>query len=246
MDLLTIVGILFGIFTIALGQFLEGGHLISLLNVPALIIVLGGTFAAVMIETPWKTFVRSLSMLPWIFIPPRTNFTEYVKKLVLWSTLAKRKGILGLESILVEDLDEFTKRGLIVLIDSGDAKSLRNVLNIEFERRLNNELEAAMVFESMGGYAPTIGILGAVIGLIKVMGNLTEPDKLGIGVGVAFVATIYGVGCANLFFLPVANKLKRIVVNKMRMYEMILEGLVSIADGENINVLEVKLLGFAR
>lgn len=246
MDLLTIAGILFGVFTITLGQFLEGGHLISLLNAPALLIVLGGTFAAVMIETSWRTFVRSFFMLPWIFMPPKNNFAEQVKKLVLWSSLVKRKGILSLESVLAEDLDEFTKRGLIVLIDSGDAKSLRSILDIEFDRRLNKELDAAMVFESMGGYAPTIGILGAVIGLIKVMGNLTEPDKLGIGVGVAFIATIYGVGFANLFFLPVANKLKRIVANKMRMYEMILEGLVSIADGENIDILEVKLLGFVR
>ncbi len=246
MDLLTIVGMLVGIFTIILGQFLEGGHLITLFNVPALIIVFGGTCGAVMIETPWKIFVRSLVMSTWIFLSPQTNTDIHIKKLITWSTLAKRKGILGLESVLADEADEFTRIGLILLIDKGDTKTLRNVLDVELEHRLNNELDAARVFESMGGYAPTIGIIGAVIGLIQVMGNLTEPSKLGMGIAVAFVATVYGVGFANLFFLPVANKLKKIVFKHIKVYEMIKEGLVSIAEGENIQVLELKLLGFTK
>jgi chemotaxis protein MotA len=244
MDLLTIVGMLFGVCTIILGQFLEGGHLVSLLNVPALIIVFGGTCGAVMIETPWKTFFRSLHILPWIFLPPRSNIENYVKKITAWSTIAKRKGILGLENALVDEDDKFVKKGLTLLIDKGDAKSIRNVLRIDLEQQLNNEIDAAKVFENMGGYSPTIGIIGAVIGLIQVMGNLGEPSKLGLGIAVAFVATIYGVGLANLFFIPIANKLKRIVIKQQKMYEMILEGLASIADGENINILELKLLGF--
>jgi chemotaxis protein MotA len=246
MDLLTIVGMFVGLFAIAFGQFLEGGHIFSLLNAPALIIVLGGTCGAVMIETPWHTFVRSIVLLPWILVPPESRINEYVKKITNWYAVAKRKGILGLEVSLAEESDEFTKKGLTLLIDKGDAKSLRKILSLEIEAKLRNELEAVKVFESMGGYAPTIGIIGAVIGLIQVMSNLSEPGKLGLGIAVAFVATIYGVGLANLFFIPVANKLRRVIIDAEKVHEMIMEGLISIAEGENLHVLELKLLGFAK
>lgn len=244
MDFLSIFGLIFGLGTILLGQHLEGGHLITLLNAPALVIVLGGTIGAVMIETPWKTFIRALQILPWTILPPKANFQAYVKKITNWNAIAKRKGVLGLENALNEEEDNFIKKGLIILIDKGDAKTLRHLLELDLEKQMQHEIDAAKVFENMGGYSPTIGIIGAVIGLIHVMGNLAEPSKLGLGIAVAFVATIYGVALANLFFIPISIKLKQVILNYQKIYGMVTEGLVGIAEAENANVLELKMQGF--
>ena len=244
MDVLSILGLLLGVAAILLGQHLEGGQLATLLNGPALLIVLGGTIGAVMVQTPMHTFLRALRMVTWTFYPPRIDFTETIQQIISWSRTARREGLLGLENIAQEDIDGFAQKGLQLLVDGSEPESIRRVLDIEIDSREKFDQRGAKVFESMGGYSPTLGIIGAVLGLIQVMGNLSDPGKLGDGIAVAFVATIYGVGAANLLFLPVANKLKTYAMNFTLHRELILEGIVSIAEGENPRNIEAKLLGY--
>jgi len=246
MDILSLVGLLLGIGAILLGQHLEGGHITTLVNGPALLIVLGGTVGAVMLQSPYKVFMRAMRMLFWTFISPKKNFEQGIDKIVRWSNIARKEGLLGLEDVEDHESDPFTQKGLQLLIDGSEPESIRSILDVDISTRERFDIQAARVFESMGGYAPTIGIIGAVLGLIQVMGNLSDPSKLGSGIAVAFVATIYGVGSANLLFLPVSNKLKSIVHNHSMYQEMIAEGMVSIAEGENPRNIEIKLLGFLR
>lgn len=246
MDFLTLGGILFAFTAILLGQFLEGGHIGALMNGPALLIVFGGTIGAVMVETPLPIFKRAIRIFPWIFFPPKIDLDTQVEKIVLWSSVARKQGLLGLETITENEEDEFCRKGLMLLVDGGDPKGIRSILEIEIDNQLETELLASKVYESMGGYSPTIGIIGAVLGLIHVMANLSDPTKLGGGIAVAFVATIYGVGLANLIFLPMAKKLHRVIVNKTKEAQMIIEGLIAISEGENPRIIQMKLDGFSK
>lgn len=244
MDILSIIGIIVGITAILVGQYLEGGHISSLLNGPAILIVLGGTLGAVMLQSPFATFTRGIRMLWWAFIPPKIHNQVAIDKLVSWSNIARKEGLLGLENIEETEQDPFTRKGLQLLVDGSEPENIRAILDVDINTREHHDMLAARIYESMGGYAPTIGIIGAVMGLIQVMGNLSDPAKLGSGIAVAFVATIYGVGSANLIFLPIANKLKNIIHAQVQYREMIVEGMVSIAEGENSRNIETKLLGF--
>jgi chemotaxis protein MotA len=246
MDLLSLVGLLLGAAAIIIGQYLEGGHLSSLVNGPAILIVLGGTFGAVMLQSPFATFVRGMRMLRWTFLPPKVHHQEAIDKIVAWSNIARKEGLLGLENAEESEPDPFTRKGLQLLVDGSEPENIRNILDVDIYAKEHHDVQAARIFESMGGYAPTLGIVGAVMGLIQVMGNLSDPAKLGSGIAVAFVATIYGVGTANLIFLPVANKLKNIIHSHVQYREIIVEGMVSIAEGENPRNIETKLLGFLR
>ena len=152
--------------------------------------------------------------------------------------------MLSLQAVIESEKDPFVVKSLTMLIDGGDPKTIRRVLEIELESRHNNQLEATKVFESMGGYSPTIGIIGAVIGLIHVMNNLSDPQLLGSGIAVAFVATIYGVGLANIFWIPMANKLQKLILSENRKNRMLIEGIISICNGENPRVTEFKLKGY--
>ncbi|HCB43779.1 MAG TPA: flagellar motor protein, partial [Pseudomonas sp.] len=156
----------------------------------------------------------------------------------------RKEGLLGLESLADMEADPFARKGLQLLVDGSEPEALRSILEVELVNREHADLMAAKVYESMGGYSPTIGIIGAVMGLIHVMGNLADPSRLGAGIAVAFVATIYGVALANLFLLPVAAKLKAVVMQQSKYREMMLEGLLSIAEGENPRSIEMKLEGF--
>ena len=244
LDILSIIGITIGIAAILVGQYLEGGHISTLVNGPAILIVLGGTLGAVMLQSPFSTFMRGMRMLFWTFFPPTVHDIETVEKLVSWSNIARKEGLLGLENIEESEEDPFTRKGLQLLVDGSEPDNIRAILDVAIGTKEHHDLQAARIFESMGGYSPTIGIIGAVMGLIQVMGNLSDPSKLGSGIAVAFVATIYGVGAANLIFLPVANKLKNIIHTQVQFREMIVEGMVSIAEGENPRNIETKLLGF--
>ena len=246
MDILSLLGLLLGIGAVLLGQYLEGGHITTLVNGPALLIVIGGTVGAVMLQSPFGIFMRAMRMLFWTFFAPKKNFAEGIDKIVRWSNIARKEGLLGLEDVEDHESDPFTQKGLQLLIDGSEPESIRGILDVDISTRERFDIQAARVFESMGGYAPTIGIIGAVMGLIQVMGNLSDPSKLGSGIAVAFVATIYGVGSANLLFLPISSKLKFIVHNHSLYQEMIVEGMVSIAEGENPRNIETKLLGFLR
>lgn len=246
MDLLSLVGLILGVTAILVGQFLEGGHIGSLMNGPAILIVLGGTFGAVMLQSPLSIFLRGMRMLIWTFLPPKVRTQDAIDKIVSWSGIARKEGLLGLENIEESESDPFTRKGLQLLVDGSEPDNIRGILDVDIYTKEHYDMQAARIFESMGGYAPTLGIIGAVMGLIQVMGNLSDPSKLGGGIAVAFVATIYGVGSANLIFLPVSNKLKNIIHAHVQYMEMIVEGMVSIAEGENPRNIETKLLGFLR
>ncbi len=246
MDLLTLLGLVTGISAILFGQHLEGGQLGTLFNGPAMLIVLGGTLGAVMVQTPLRTFMRSMRMLSWVFFSPRINIGEMVEQILMWSRIARKDGLLGLENLDDNTVDEFAYKGIQLVVDGNEPANIRNILDIEISNHELRDIQCAKVFESMGGYSPTIGIIGAVLGLIQVMGNLSDPSKLGDGIAVAFVATIYGVGAANLVFIPVANKLKAHVQRFTQYRELIVEGVVAIAEGENPRNIEIKLHGFLR
>jgi len=245
-DFLTIFGLIIGVSAILVGQYLEGGVLSTLINGPAALIVIGGTLGAVMLQSPVSVFVRAIKMLWWTISIPQFNSEEVIRKIINWSMIARREGLLGLENLEDAETDPFAKKGLQLLIDGSEPEAIRTIMEVDIHTRENFDIQAARVFESMGGYSPTIGIIGAVLGLIQVMGNLSDPGKLGGGIAVAFVATIYGVALANLVLLPIANKLKSIVISSAHFNEMIVEGLVSIAEGENPRNIETKLLGFLR
>lgn len=240
------MGLIVGVAAILLGQYLEGGHIGALINGPAVLIVLGGTLGAVMLQSPFATFMRGMRMLLWTFVPPQIQNEEIIRKLVSWSNIARKEGLLGLENIEEAEKDPFARKGLQLLVDGSEPDSIRAILEVDINTREHHDTQSARIFESMGGYSPTIGIIGAVIGLIQVMGNLSDPSKLGSGIAVAFVATIYGVGAANLVFIPIATKLKNIVHMQAMYREMIVEGMVSIAEGENPRNIETKLFGFLR
>ncbi len=244
MDILSIAGILVSIGAILSGIVLDGGTIDSLVNVPALIIVLGGTVGATLLQFPPIVFIRSLKMFSWVLKPPKVNLLTQIDKVVLWSSLARKEGLLGLENALPNEKDPFIKKGLQLLIDGNEPETIRDVLNLDMYSKEDSGLQAAGLYEAMGGYAPTIGILGAVMGLIHVMQNLTNPELLGQGIATAFVATIYGVGSANLIFLPIANKLKLHVLALTQAREMLTEGIIAIADGENPRNIKLKLSGY--
>lgn len=245
-DILTILGLIIGVTAILLGQQLEGGKLSTLINGPAALIVIGGTLGAVMLQSPMMVFVRAIKMLWWTISTPQFDSEAVIQKIISWSNIARREGLLGLENLEDTEEDPFSKKGLQLLIDGSEPEAIRTIMEVDIHTRESFDIQAARVYESMGGYSPTIGIIGAVLGLIQVMGNLSDPSKLGGGIAIAFVATIYGVALANLILLPIANKLKSIVITDAHYNEMIVEGLVSIAEGENPRNIETKLLGFLR
>lgn len=244
MDLLSVVGVLVGIVAILGGNFLEGGQWQTLVNLPAGLIVIGGTFGAVALQTPRSIFMLAVARSRWIFAPPLSDFSGSLNKVVSWSQIARREGLLGLEKILQKEPNPFAKKGLSLLVDGFEAGEIRRVLELDVNSQDRRNREAAHVFESMGGYAPTIGIIGAVLGLIHVMGNLQDPSTLGSGIAVAFVATIYGVGFANLLLIPCANKIRAYGRQQSQLHEMLIEGVVGIAEGENPRAIDQKLRGF--
>lgn len=244
MDLISILGLLTGVAAIVVGQLLEGGHLGSLIQPTAFMIVIGGTFGAVMLQSPWHVFLGGLRMAVWTVRPPRTNMLGIISEVVTWSGVARREGLLALEARIASYPDPFVQKALQLLVDGIDPDRIRQVLEVEIDAWEKELKHAARVWESAGGYSPTIGILGAVMGLIHVMENLTDPAKLGAGIAVAFVATIYGVGAANLIFLPMSKKLLSIVAHQVAMREMVLDGVLGIAHGDNPRLIESRLMGY--
>ena len=244
MDILSIIGVILAFGAIVGGNWLEGGHLEALVNGPALIIVLGGSLGAILLQTPLAIFMRALRMTGSVFLPASKPLEPMIGSMVEWSQRARKEGLLGLEDVYEKEQDSFVRKGLQLLVDGSEPETIRHVLEVEMENREHMDMQAAKMFEAMGGYTPTIGIIGAVMGLIHVMQNLADPEKLGGGIATAFVATIYGVGLANLFLLPFANKLKSLVRREVQFRELVIEGIVAIAEGENPRNIEAKLQGF--
>jgi chemotaxis protein MotA len=243
-DKLSLFGLALGLGALFIGQGLEGGNVGSLLQLPAFLIVIGGTFGAVMLQSSAPTFVRGLRMLRWVWRPPVVEYRQVIDQIVAWSHLARREGLLALEGPATAQKDPFVRKGLQLLVDGAEPERLREILAVEVGTHEDNLRQAARIWESAGGYAPTIGILGAVLGLIQVMENLSDPARLGAGIATAFVATIYGVGLANLVFLPVGNKLKLHIARRVTYQEIIVDGLICIANGDNPRLIENRLKGY--
>lgn len=244
MDKLSLIGLLIGLGGIVGGQLLEGGALSFLFQGAAFLIVFGGTVGAVMLQSPIKVFVSGIKMGGWVFVTPPLSPQKLVYQITAWSSLARKDGILALEPQIAASKDKFVKKGLQLLVDGNSAEKIREVLEVDVQTYEQLRWQSARVWESAAGYSPTIGILGAVLGLIHIMQNLSEPSKLGGGIAVAFVSTIYGVGLANLVFLPMANKLKMLILQQVMVREILMDGLAAIANGENPRFVENKLQGY--
>ncbi|MEW5771350.1 MAG: flagellar motor protein [Pseudomonadota bacterium] len=244
MDIISIIGITIGLLAILLGQFLEGGHIGSLLQLTAFMIVVGGTVGAVMLQSSLRVFLDGLNMLKWVFVTPRIAPHETLQMLLDWSQHARRGGLLALEPFIEQQPDLFHRRGLQMLVDGAEPEVLRDTLELDLQAYEQHHVEASKIWMAAGGYSPTIGILGAVMGLIHVMENLSDPSKLGAGIAVAFVATIYGVGGANLLYIPIANKLRYLIGRQVANKELFIQGIVAIANGENPRIIDAKLQGY--
>jgi chemotaxis protein MotA len=240
-DILSLVGFAMGLGAIVLTMTIDGGNLGSLVQLSAMIIVGGGTIGAVLVQTPLAVFLRGCRMLMWVFLPPRDDREDLVNNLVAWLRTARRQFILALDPVAEQQSDPFLRQGLRLVVDGIDAAQIRVVLEAMIGTQEHEEMLASEMFEAMGGYAPTVGILGAVMGLITVMSHLEDPTKLGSGIATAFVATVYGVGAANLVCLPIGNKLKVLVRRRMRRLEMITEGMIGIAIMEQPMQFEMRL-----
>ena len=244
MDFLSIVGLVMGLGAICISMTLDGGNLFALLQLSAAVIVLGGTFAAVLLQTPLAIFLRALKMALWVFLPPKNDMPELLRLLTDWLRIARHQFVLALDPVAEQQTDPFIKQALRLVVDGVEAAQIRTVLESNIYTASHEEMLAAEMYEAMGGYAPTVGILGAVMGLITVMAHLDDPSKLGEGIATAFVATVYGVGSANLLFLPMASKLKFHVKRRVRRLEMITEGMIGIAVLESPLQLEMRLRSF--
>lgn len=244
LDFLSFIGILIAFMAILGGNWLEGGHVEALINGPAMVIVLGGTLGAILLQTPLNVFLHAMRLSGQVFISPGMDLYTAIGKLVDWADIARRDGLLGLEAASEMEGEAFMRKAVQLLVDGNEPDTIRGVLEVELDNREQADLRAARVFEGMGGYSPTIGIIGAVMGLIHVMQNLADPGKLGHGIATAFVATIYGVGLANLFLLPFATKLKTLAQQRTQYRELVIEGILAIAEGDNPRNIELKLQGF--
>lgn len=246
MDWGSLAGIALALIGILFGQSLEGGKVDSLLQPAAFFIVFFGTVGAVLLQTKPKVFILGVSLLKFIFSPPVDDRRILARRTNAWSHTVTRNGAHGLDKFLSQETDPFIKKGLQMIIDDTDADKIREVCAIDMHFYEMQQRSAIKIWDAAGGYAPTIGILGAVIGLIHVMENLADPALLGSGIAVAFVATIYGVGFANIVFFPVANKLKAHLQHEMMRREMLLNAWVSIVKGDNIKLVEERLEAYLR
>jgi chemotaxis protein MotA len=237
-------GILLAMSGIMAGLLLEGGNLRQVLQPTAAMIVFGGTIGAVMLQFPTSVVLQAMRRLGSVFLSPSQTPQSTIQRLVQYAQKARRDGIVSLDAELEQIADPFLKKSLMLAVDGTEPQELRKIMELELDNQAEYEDQVPQVFESAGGFAPTIGIIGAVLGLIQVMQHLDKIDEVGKGIAVAFVATIYGVGSANLLYLPVAGKMKLRIREEQIAREMTLEGVASILEGMNPRMLETKLLGF--
>ncbi len=237
-------GVALGLGGVVGGLLLEGGSLSQVLQPTAAMIVFGGTAGAVLIQFPLPVVLRAVRRLAYVFWQPKHNPGEMVRELVKYANRARREGIVSLDAELDQIQEPFLRKSLMLAVDGTEPQELRAMMELELQNQADHEEKIPQVFESAGGFSPTIGIIGAVMGLIQVMQHLDKIDEVGRGIAVAFVATIYGVGAANLFLLPAAGKLRIRIREEEVLREMTLEGVVSILEGMNPRMLETRLLGF--
>jgi chemotaxis protein MotA len=240
-DWASLAGLALALVGVFVGHTLDGGKFASLVQPAAFAIVVIGTGGAVLLQTEGAAFLRGLRMLRWVFVPPPSQRDKLSREITLWSLTARRDGLLSLEQYMQGTKDKFIQKGLRLVVDGIHPDKLRGLLETEVTSYEFGQRQAARIWESAAGYAPTIGILGAVLGLIHVMENLTDPSRLGSGIAVAFVSTVYGVGLANLFFHPVGNKLKGIVAERVAQYELLTDVFHDLATGDHTRVVEERV-----
>jgi len=244
MDILSILGIILSIVAIIGGQYLEGGHVSSIMQGTAFLIVAGGTLGAVMLQFPLHIFMKAMGSLGMVFGNVHVDMKGIITKIVELSNVSRKQGLLALEGQMKTIADPFMAKGVQLVVDGTEPPKIREILEVEVGVLEDEYTTSAKVWEAFGGYAPCVGIIGAVLGLIHVMENLADPSALGSGIAVAFVATVYGVGGANLFFLPMGSKIKIKAKDLIAAKLMVVEGLLSVAQGENPRMIEEKLSGF--
>jgi len=244
-DFATIGGLVLALGGIIAGLVMEGGKLQDIAQVTSALIVLGGTLGAVMITTPLPVLIRAARQFSSVIVGtvPATN--DVLEEIIGYAGQARKNGIVSLEQEAASIGDPFLKKALGLAVDGIESDKIRDIMELEIEIFEQKSEAEARVFEAAGGYAPTIGIIGAVLGLIQVMKNLADIDEVGRGIAVAFVATIYGVGVANIIFLPVANKLKARAKEAVQLREMMLQGVLSIAEGLNQKLIRMQLEAYS-
>ena len=244
MDKSTFGGILLAVTGILAGLLLEGGKIGQIVQPTAAMIVFGGTIGAVMVQFPLQVVMQAAKRMAHVFFEKTPDAQALVKELVGYANKARKNGVVSLDAELSKIKDPFLRKSLMLAVDGTEPHELRKMMEVELDNQAEREDKIPQVLDSAGGFAPTIGIIGAVLGLIQVMQHLENIGEVGKGIAVAFVATIYGVASANLFFLPSAGKMKIRIREEQVLREMTLEGVVSILEGMNPRILETRLLGF--
>jgi len=244
MDLATLIGLALGFGAIFGGAALEGLHMKALIQPTAALIVLGGTFGAAFISFPLPAIIKAFKDFKTAFLPPKVDHEAVVKDIINYATKARRNGLISLEQEAQSARDPFIKKGISLVVDGIDPQKLRETLEADIMAYEDHTKHSVEFYEAAGGYAPTIGIIGAVLGLIHVMSNLSDTSKLGAGIAVAFVATIYGLMTANIICLPIGSKIKIRMKEEVLRRVMILEGLIAIQNGENPHFIEQKLKAY--
>ncbi len=244
-DIATFAGVIVALGAILGGLVLEGGRIADVAQVTAAMIVLGGTLGAVMVATPITVLKGALKRIVSVIKDPMAPIGAVLEEVIEYSTEARRNGLVSLENAAAEVADPFLRKGLMLAVDGSDLQEIRSMLELEIDIEEERAEAEAKVFEGAGGYAPTIGIIGAVMGLIQVMKNLADIEEVGHGIAVAFVATVYGVGVSNLLFLPMAQKIKARAHAESKRRVLIMEGIAGIVEGLNPKILRAKLEPFA-
>jgi len=243
-DILSILGLLVAAVAVVGGWVFSGGSVSALFDFSALLIVVGGTFAAAMIQSHISVFAYSLKMLLWAIFPPRLGAQQIIRKIIKWSNIARKEGLLGLENIAETEQDNFVKKGLQLLVDGNEPESIKRVMEVEIKAKIQFHHSATSVIESMGRYSLIVGFLAAVVEMVQITGNLSNPEILSRGVESVLVALMYGFCLSQFIFVPFSKKLNYLVLAQDQILNMLMEGVLSIAQGENPRNIETKLQGF--
>jgi chemotaxis protein MotA len=243
-DIATLAGIALAFAGIVGGLLLEKGKIQDIMQATAAMIVLGGTFGAVLVTNPMPVVVRAFRGAGAVFFETASSTAEIIESIIQYATKARKNGIVSLESEAAAIPDPFLRKALGLAVDGTDLQEMRKMMETDIALAEQTIEAEAKVWEAAGGYAPTVGIIGAVMGLIQVMKHLEDIKEVGHGIAVAFVATVYGVGSANILFLPMANKLKARGRSAMLLKEMMLEGVIGIVEGLNPTLIRMKLASY--
>lgn len=243
MDRLILLALFGAICSVVFGHILEGGSLASLWNVPALLIVFGGSFLALIVQTPQFLMVRVIEILPWLVAPPNVSLDLLLTKLTTCGNAYRKDGVLGLDRVAQAELDPVMKRALVMLADGQDPEAIEHSMKLEIETHSEKDRAAADVFANLGGYLPTLGIVGAVLGLMQVLSSLEQPEELGRGIATAFVATFYGVAAANLIAIPISGRLHSFIQQRTRYHKAMLVGVMAMREGINPQLIRYRLEG---